>query len=227
MPGWGNPPHCVVVLHVGEGSEREQCCLLHSLLVFNYFPSYPQSNWALLVLIPGWMGLRTFYDPVGLSSELSCEAGNFSCCHLNPHRSFQSEALRLFPPYCNPGLYGLSLSLVVPPGLSVCEHGSARPKFTISPGPPTAALPTLVLQPLPCHESSLSGCLSPPLLPVWMNISSLTPWLLDFHIVQFSVSSGCFLFLNLLLSFFWLCKEAQCVYLGLHLGWKSKLSIFM
>ena len=27
-----------------------------------------------------------------------------------------------------------------------------------------------------------------------------------------------FLFLNLLLSFFWLCKEAQCVYLHLHLG---------
>ena len=25
-----------------------------------------------------------------------------------------------------------------------------------------------------------------------------------------------------LLSFFWLCKEAQCVYLCLHLGWKPK-----
>ena len=30
-----------------------------------------------------------------------------------------------------------------------------------------------------------------------------------------------FLFLNLLLSFFWLCEEAQCIYLYLHLGWKS------
>ena len=29
-----------------------------------------------------------------------------------------------------------------------------------------------------------------------MNVSSLTPWLSDFHTVQFSVSSGCFLFLN-------------------------------
>ena len=28
---------------------------------------------------------------------------------------------------------------------------------------------------------------------------------------DFSVSSGCFLFLNLLLSFIWLCEEAQCV----------------
>ena len=29
--------------------------------------------------------------------------------------------------------------------------------------------------------------------------------------------------LKLLLSFFWLCKEAQCVYLCLHLGRKSPL----
>ena len=28
---------------------------------------------------------------------------------------------------------------------------------------------------------------------------------------------------KLLLSFFWLCKEAQCVYLCLHLGWKSQM----
>ena len=38
-------------------------------------------------------------------------------------------------------------------------------------------------------------CPSPPLLPVRMNVS-LTPWLLDFHTVQFSGSAGCFLFLN-------------------------------
>ena len=30
-----------------------------------------------------------------------------------------------------------------------------------------------------------------------------------------------FLFLNLLLSFFWLCEKAQCVCLYLHLGWSS------
>ena len=27
---------------------------------------------------------------VGLSNELSCEAGSFFCCHLNPHGCFQS-----------------------------------------------------------------------------------------------------------------------------------------
>ena len=40
------------------------------------------------------------------------------------------------------------------------------------------------------------GCPSPPLLLVWMNVSSLSPWLSDFHAVRFSVNSGCFLFLN-------------------------------
>ena len=68
--------------------------------------------------------------------------------------------------------------------------------------------------------------LSPPLLPVWMNVSSLTPWLLDFLTVWFSGSPGCFLFLNLLLSFFQLCEEAQCIYLCLHLGRKSAIFTF-
>ena len=40
------------------------------------------------------------------------------------------------------------------------------------------------------------GCPSPPLLPVWMNVSSLSPWLSDFYTVWFSVSSCWFLFLN-------------------------------
>ena len=65
------------------------------------------------------------------------------------------------------------------------------------------------------------GCPSSPLLRVWMNVSSLTPWLLDFHTVQFSASSCCFLFLTLLLCFFQLWKEANCISLHLHLGWKS------
>ena len=64
------------------------------------------------------------------------------------------------------------------------------------------------------------GCPSPPLLPVWMNVSSLTSWLLDFHTVRFSGSSGYILLLNLFLSFFWLYKEVMCVYLCLNLGQK-------
>ena len=86
---------------------------------------------------------------------------------------------------------------------------------SLSPGPPAAAsqascsfahllhnlAPLLVRQPLPHLEYSLPGCPSPPLLLVWMNVSSLSPRLSDFHTVQFSVSSGCFLLLNCCPSF--------------------------
>ena len=97
LPGQGNPLVCVVVLSVGEGSEREQCCLPGSWPAFSHFPCYPQANWALLVLIPKWVGLCMFQDPVGLSNELSCETGSFSC-HRNPHRFLPLEVLRLYFP---------------------------------------------------------------------------------------------------------------------------------
>ena len=63
-------------------------------------------------------------------------------------------------------------------------------------------------QPL-CWVSSQSQVTVSAPLPVWMNVSSLTPWLSDFHTVWFSGSSSYFLFLNWLLSFFWLCKEEK------------------
>ena len=119
-------------------------------------------------------------------------------------------------------------SLAVPPGLSMCECGAVGsascsqdcpiPQSATSLGlPATALLRFLSLPP---------GCSSPPLLLVWMNVSSLPPSLSDLHTVQFSVSSWCFLFFKLLLCFFWLCEEAQCVYLHLHLGQKPECTIF-
>ena len=45
--------------------------------------------------------------------------------------------------------------------------------------------PHWVHQPPPCHKSSPLGCPSPPLLQVWINVSSLTSWLSDFHTVDF------------------------------------------
>ena len=75
----------------GGGAEREQWCLLHFLPDFSHSLRYPQSNWALLVLIPEWVGLCTFWDPVDLSNELSCEAWSFFHCRFNPHRCLQSE----------------------------------------------------------------------------------------------------------------------------------------
>ena len=109
----------------------------------------------------------------------------------------------------NPGLQGLSLSPAVPPGLSECKCG-------------TTWFASCHLATHPLHP----GCLFPPLLPVWMDVYSLNPWLLDFHTVWSSGSSGCVLFLNMLLSFFWLCEEAKFIYLHLHLGWKSHYRAF-
>ena len=116
---------------------------------------------------------------MGLSSELSCESGSFSCCRLNPPQVFSVRGLRLYFPELEPWVVGLSRSPVVPPGLSAHKCGDCP-----------------VPKPLPLRDSSPQGCPSPPLLPVWVSVSSLTPWLSDFHTVRFSVSSACFLFLN-------------------------------
>ena len=52
---------------------------------------YPQSSWAPLVLFPEWLGLCTLYAPVGLSKDLSCEAGRFYFCLPYPQGCFYSE----------------------------------------------------------------------------------------------------------------------------------------
>ena len=41
---------------------------------------------------------------MGLSNDLSCEAGNFSCCRPNPHRCFQSEVGGFISRRRSPGL---------------------------------------------------------------------------------------------------------------------------
>ena len=89
-------------------------------------------------------------------------------------KGFSTSGLRLYFPTLEPWDYAVCFT--PPLFLPVYLHENVGPPF--------------------CHESSPPSCASPPLLPVWMNVSSLTPWLSDFHTVRFSVSSGCFLFLN-------------------------------
>ena len=78
--------------------------------------------------------------------------------------------------------------------------------------------PRWVCQPLPCHKASL------PLLPISAPPTSLDECFLFISLVVGLPYSSIFfqfwLFFELLLSFFWLCEEAQCVYLRLHLGQK-------
>ena len=136
---------------------------------------------------------------MGLSSELSCEAGSFSHC-LNPHLFFQSEVLRLYFPVLKSWVVR-SVSLPSCCSQFICMHmwGHLHHQPPHPQHPPATALPIVL--------STQPSCPSLPLLLVWMNVSSLSSWLLDpYNQVQFSASSGCFLFLKLLLSFFWFVR---------------------
>ena len=78
------------MLYVGEGP-RGSTGARSTLPDLSHSLCYPQSNWAPLVLVPEWVGLCTLQAPVGLSNDLSCEAGSLSCCRPNPQGRFQSE----------------------------------------------------------------------------------------------------------------------------------------
>ena len=136
---------------------------------------------------------------MGLSNLYSCDTGSFSCC-CNPHRFFSVRGFE--------ALFSRTGALVVGSvSLPSCSSQFIHMQMWDRP------LCQLAGPPATTWSQS-----SPPLLPVWMNVSSLTPWLLDFHTVRFSGNSGYFVFLNLLLSFLWLCEEAKYIYLHLHLG---------
>ena len=123
---------------------------------------------------------------MGLSNKLFCEAGVSPTAASTPTGVFNQWFEALFP---HAGTLGCVICHLV---------------HQLLPHWPAAALPTLLHNPpphwvrqlLPCCVSSPPGCPCVPLLLVWVSVSSLCPWLLDFHTVRFSVSSGCFLFLN-------------------------------
>ena len=121
-----------------------------------------------------------------------------------PPQVFSARGFEVFFPCWNPWFHGLSTSPVVPPGLSARECG-------------TALSTSCHLATSPFHPAA---CLRTPYQSGWMFLLYLLGcWTsIQFNFLSILVV---FLFLNLLLSFFWLCKEAQCVYLCLHLGWKS------
>ena len=130
---------------------------------------------------------------MGLSSEVFPEAGSFSRC-LNPHRFFSARGFEaLFPLLETWVVWSISLSSCfsrfIHPNVGLPTTPAAA-----SPGPPAA----IFLAPSSSHNLAVSPlCLAARLHPsYWLDVSSLTPWLSDLHTVRFSVSSGCFLFLN-------------------------------
>ena len=166
---------------------------------------------------------------MGLSNEFSCEAGSFSCCFLNPMVVFTQRFEALFP--CA-GTLGCEVCFAPPLFLQVYLHANVGPRDLLAASGSTACPICSTIRHLSGFASRQVAmspicpvCPFPPLLLVWMNVSSLSPWLWDFHTVQFSVSSGGFLFLNCCPSF-GCVRRHKCVYLHLHLGWKSPLFHF-
>ena len=174
------------------------------------------TDWALLVLTPGWVGLCTFWDPVGLSTEFCCEAGIF-CLLPKPPPVFTIRGFEALFSHARTLCFGVRLA---PQLFSqfICKQMWDCLVHQLPPWQFRSSSHHLAVSPLP------PGCPSVPFLPVWMNVS-LTLQFLDFHTVWFYGSSSCFLFLNLSY-FFWLCEEARCIYTCLHLGWKSNCTLF-
>ena len=100
-------------------------------------------------------------------------------------------------------------------GCASCSFAHPAPQSTTSLGPPVAALPHILSARLPISapSTSLDECFFFVSLVVGLPYSLI---FCRFWLV---------LVFKLLLSFFCLCKEAQCVYLCLHLGWKSQSEV--
>ena len=109
--------------------------------------------------------------------------------HLKPHWFLQPEVMRIYLPTTG------TLGSTVQPGAGI----------TLSPGIPPHVFSTTCERGPTCstshhrHLTTTTACRlapapSPTLLPVWMNIVSLYPWLLDSHTVRVGGCSRCFLF---------------------------------
>ena len=121
-----------------------------------------------------------------------------------PTGVFNQRVEALFP---RAGALGCEVCFAPPPFLPVYLCANVGPQglaattlwgLQLQPGPPHCTIRHFAgsascrLAVSPRHP----GCPSPPLPPVRVSVSSLSPWLSGFLTVQFSVSSGCFLFLN-------------------------------
>ena len=158
------------------------------------------------------------------AGSFSCEAGSFSCCCLNPHRCFHSEVSGCISWSWSPGLCSLLHSPTVPPGLSMHECGAAgsascslacpAPQSATSFSPPAATLLQVLSAQVCAPPTGLDECFFFISLVVGLPYSSI--------FCQFWL----FFVFKLLLSFFWLCEEAQYVYLCLHLVPNSQYNTF-
>ena len=126
---------------------------------FRNLPHHPQANWALLGLIPRWVVCvhsRTLWvSPANSFMRLGVSPA------ATPPQIFTARGFEaLFP---HTGTLGCMVCVTPQLFIPVYLHANV-------------VLPSPVLQLLPCRRHPLCS-------PVWMNASSLIPWLSDFHTV--------------------------------------------
>ena len=145
-----------------------------------------------------WALLVLILGPCGSLQWTLLWSWEFLLLLPQPQEVFSISGLRLYFP-------DIELWVVQSVTLSTsCSFAHSTPPSATSLGPPATALPWVLSTP----PTGLDEC------------STLSDWLLDFHQFDFQQFWLFFVF-KLLLSFFWLCEEAQCVYLCLHLVQKS------
>ena len=243
--GQGNAGCCTVTLYMGEGPRGSNgaCSTLHQISVTTstthnqigpLWCGFP-SGWAFAHSRPLWVSPTTSPVKLGVSPAAAPTPmgvfnqrlkGFISLKALFPRAGALGCVVCLIP-RCSSGLSMrecgatgsatrhtacplLRHSESGPLSLSVCKcmaAGSARGQ-TACPVPPTLRQSPSPVQSRSCHGNVsplCPGCLSPPLLPVWMK-------------VYFFYLLGVGLLCRLVFCQFWLCEDAQCVYICLHLG---------
>ena len=170
---------------------------------------------------------------MGLSNKLFCEAGSFSCCPSTPTGVFIQRFEALFPPTLEPWVAWSASLPRCSSGLSMHTCGAIESASHHLVGSACCSLAC----PVPQSSTSLglpatlSRVLSTPAAHLCPSYQSDECCFFISLVVGLPYSSifcqfWLFFVFKLLLSFFWLCEEAQCVYLCLHLGQTLHIAFF-
>ena len=176
-----------MALYVGEGLERGKChCLASGGLrgpfpVSSHFTNFLYATSAflgiVLVVIPRVGGFAYILSLYGPFKRTLLSYWPYLLLPQPPLVFIARNYEALSSQYWNPGLHGLSWgwdrSLPRCPSWVLSSTHECGTTSSTS----CHRLANTTLHPLQPHSLSL------PLLPVWVNMASLNPWLLDFHTV--------------------------------------------
>ena len=222
-PCWGNAGPCAVrcAAVCGGGAWEGAMVLAPVSAGFQSLPPLPTIKLGSSGADSQVGGLVHALGPCGSLQQPLLWGWEFLLLPTQP-RVFAIRCLRLYFLRWSPGLHGPLHFPAVPPGLSVRECGVAGSASGRTACPVHSTIhQSLGLAPLPRVPSTLASHLCPSYQSGWMFL----PYLLGCQTSVWFDFCQLWLFfvLKLLLSFFWLCEEAQCVYLRLHLGFSAHI----